>query len=67
MILVANIWILVLCSLQDHLLPEELLLEEWVMQQRHKNVTQEVESVAMGGKAGAVNEAYVKKIFAMYI
>ena len=37
------------------------------MQQRHKNVTQEVESVAMGGKAGAVNEAYVKKIFAMYI
>ena len=37
------------------------------MQQRNKNVTQEVERVAMGGKAGAVNEVYVKKIFAMYI
>ena len=37
------------------------------MQQRNKNVIQEVESVAMGGKAGAVNEASVKKIFAMYI
>ena len=56
MILVADIWILVHCSLQDHLLPEELLSEEWVMQQRNKNVTQEVERVAMGGKAGAVNE-----------
>ena len=67
MILVADIWILVLCSLQDHLLPEELLSEEWVMQQRNKNVTQEVERVAMEGKAGEVNEVYVKKIFAMYI
>ena len=37
------------------------------MQQRNKNVTQEVEKVAMGGKAGAVNDAYVKNIFAMYI
>ena len=37
------------------------------MQQRYRNVIQEVERAAMGGKAGAVNEAYVKKIFAMYI
>ena len=57
---VANISILVFCSLQDHLLLEKLLLKEEVMHQGHKNVTQEVEMVAMGGEAAigarAVNE-----------
>ena len=48
---VANISILVFCSLQDHLLLEKLLLKEEVMHQGHKNVTQEVEMVAMGGEA----------------
>ena len=44
-----------------HLLLEELLSKEEVMQQGHKNVTQEVEKVAMGGEVAigtrAVNEA----------
>ena len=60
--LVANMWILVLCSPQDHLLPEELLWEEGVMQLDLRNVEQEVERPAVvleagaGARAGAVNE-----------
>ena len=58
--LVANIWILVLCSLQDHLLPKELLWEEGVMQLGLRNVEQEVERPAVVGEAGAgaVNEDF---------
>ena len=60
--LVANMWILVLCSLQDHLLPEKLLWEEGVMQLELKNVEQEVERPAVVGEAGAgagaVNEDF---------
>ena len=37
------------------------------MQQRNKNVTQEVERVAMGGKAGAVNEDYIKTLLLLCI
>ena len=51
--LVANMWIFVLCSLQDHLLPEELLWEEGVMQLGLKNVEQEVGRSAVVGEAGA--------------
>ena len=58
---VANISILVFCSLQDHLLLKELLSKEEVMQQEYKNITQKVEREAIGGKeaigARAVNEA----------
>ena len=58
--LVANMWILVLCSLQDHLLPEKLLWEEGVMQLGLKNVEQEVEMPVVVGEAGAgaVNEYF---------
>ena len=60
--LVANMWILVLCSLQDHLLPEELLWEEGVMQLGLRNVEQEVERPTVVGEAGAgagaVNEDF---------
>ena len=53
-------WIFVLCSLQNHLLPEELLWEEGVMQLGLKNVEQEVERLAVVEKAGAgaVNEDF---------
>ena len=44
-------WILVLYSLQDHLLPEELLWEEGVMQLGLRNVEQEVEKPAVVGEA----------------
>ena len=58
--LVDNMWILVLCSLQDHLLPKELLWEEGVMQLGLRNVEQEVERPAVVGEAGAgaVNEDF---------
>ena len=49
--LVANMWILVLCSLQDHLLLEELLWEEGMMQLGLRNVEQEVEKPAVVGEA----------------
>ena len=56
--LVANMWILVLCSLQDHLLLEELLWKEGVMQLRLRNVEQEVERPVVVGEAGVVNEDF---------
>ena len=37
------------------------------MQRGHRNVTQEVERAAIRGEAGAVNDAFVKNIVAMYI